>query len=63
MATLLVTKASNMQCGDRILQNNKILMVQSIDGPDHIGTYDVHVKDELGQDKFVIVQDLVTIIM
>ncbi len=39
MATLLVTKASNMQCGDRILQNNKILMVQSIDGPDHTGTY------------------------
>lgn len=63
MATLLVTKASNMQCGDRILENNKIYMVQSIDGPDHTGTYDLHVRDESGADKFVIVQDLVTIIM
>jgi len=52
-----------MQCGDKILQNNKILMVQSIDGPDHTGTYDLHVRDESGADKFVIVQDLVTIIM
>jgi hypothetical protein len=63
MATLLVTKASNMQCGDRILHNNKIMFVQNIDGPDHTGTYDVHAKDDSGQDKFVIVQDLVTIIM
>lgn len=63
MATLVVTKASNMQCGDKILQNNKVLEVQSIDGPDHTGTYDVHTKDERGRDRFVIVQDLVTIIM
>jgi hypothetical protein len=52
-----------MQCGDRILHNNKIMFVQNIDGPDHTGTYDVHAKDDSGQDKFVIVQDLVTIIM
>lgn len=63
MATLVITKASNMQCGDKIVQNNKTFEVQSIDGPDHTGTYDVHVKDERGRDRFVIVQDLVTIIM
>jgi hypothetical protein len=37
--------------------------VLSIDGPDHTGVYDVHTKDEQGKDKFVIVQNLVTIIM
>jgi hypothetical protein len=63
MATLHITKASNMQCGDKILQNNKVLEIQSIDGPDHTGTYDLHVKDENGRDRFVIVQDLVTIIV
>jgi len=63
MATLVVTKASNMQCGDKIIQNNKVLEVLSIDGPDHTGVYDVHAKDEQGKDKFVIVQNLVTIIM
>ncbi len=63
MATLVVTKASNMQCGDKIVQNNKVLEVQSIDGPDHTGTYDIHAKDEQGKDKFVIVQNIVTIIM
>ena len=52
-----------MQCGDYILYNGKTLQVIAIDGPDHIGTYDVHVKDQSGKDKFVIVQDLVTIIM
>jgi hypothetical protein len=40
-----------------------VFNVQSIDGPDHTGTYDLHVKDEQGKDKFVIVQNLVTIIM
>jgi hypothetical protein len=63
MATLVMTKASNLQCGDTILENNRVLNVQSIDGPDHTGTYDLHVKDEQGKDKFVIVQNLVTIIM
>lgn len=63
MATLVVTKASNMQCGDVIVQNNHHYQVQAIDGPDHTGTYDVHVKDENGKDKFVIVQNIVTIIM
>ena len=63
MATLVVTKASNMQCGDTIVQNNHHYEVQAIDGPDHTGTYDVHVKDEQGKDKFVIVQNIVTIIM
>ena len=63
MATLVRCEASKMQCGDNILMNGKQLQVISIDGPDRIGTYDVHVKDKNGKDKFVIVQDLVTIIM
>jgi hypothetical protein len=63
MATLVVTKASNMQCGDVIVQDGHHYQVQSIDGPDHTGTYDVHAKDEQGKDKFVIVQNIVTIIM
>lgn len=63
MATLVRCDASKMQCGDNILMNGKALQVVAIDGPDHIGTYDVHVKDQSGKDKFVIVQDLVTIIM
>ena len=63
MATLVKTPAKNMQCGDYILHENKVLQVIAIDGPDHTGTYDVHAKDELQKDKFVIVQDLVTIIM
>lgn len=63
MATVVQTKASNMQCGDVIVQENHHYQVLSIDGPDHTGTYDVHVKDEQGKDKFVIVQNIVTIIM
>ena len=63
MATLLRTTADKMQCGDYILYNAKALQVIAIDGPDHTGTYDVHAKDENGKDRFVIVQDLVTIIM
>jgi hypothetical protein len=63
MATLLVTKASNLQCGDKIIHGNKVLLVQNIDGPDYTGTYDVSAKDENSKDNYVIVQDLVTIIM
>jgi len=63
MATLVKVSADKMQCGDNILLNNKVLQVIAIDGPDYIGTYDVHAKDENYKDHFVIVQDLVTIIM
>lgn len=63
MATLVRTEASKMQCGDRLVMNNKIYNVLYIDGPDHIGTFDVHIQDETGKDHFIIVQDLVTIIM
>lgn len=63
MATLVRCDASKMQCGDDILLNGKVFQVIAIDGPDHIGTYDVHVRDQNNRDKFVIVQDLVTIIM
>ena len=63
MATLVKCDASKMQCGDFILFNGKTVQVIAIDGPDHHGTYDVHIKDENNKDNFVIVQDLVTIIM
>lgn len=63
MATLVKVTADKMQCGDYILHNGKTLQVIAIDGPDHTGTYDVHTKDERHKDRFVIVQDLVTIIM
>ena len=63
MATLVKVTPDKMQCGDYILWNHKIVQVTAIDGPDHTGTYDVHVKDQQQKDQFVIVQDLVTIIM
>ena len=63
MATLMKVTPDKMQCGDNILINGKIYLVTAIDGPDHTGTYDVHVKDDKHRDRFVIVQDLVTIIM
>lgn len=63
MATLVKVTPDKMQCGDYILHNGKTVQVIAIDGPDHTGTYDVHTKDELHKDQFVIVQDLVTIIM
>ena len=63
MATLVKVTADKMQCGDYILHNGKTMQVIAIDGPDHTGTYDVHAKDNLHKDHFVIVQDLVTIIM
>jgi hypothetical protein len=63
MATLVKVTPNRMQCGDYILWNTKMVQVIAIDGPDHTGTYDVHIKDEQNKDHFVIVQDLVTIIM
>lgn len=63
MATLVKVTPDKMQCGDYILYNGKTLQVIAIDGPDHTGTYDVHAKDERFKDRFVIIQDLVTIIM
>ena len=61
MATLVKTYASHLQPGDALIVNNEPLTIKYIDGPDHIGTYDISVVDNFGNSHIEIVTGLVTI--
>ena len=63
MATLVKTYAQHVQYGDHLIVNNKEFTVKYIDGPDNIGTYNIHVNDNNGNSRVEIVTGLVTILM
>jgi len=48
-------------CGDEIIVNNHVGKVKYIDGPDNIGTYDIHVVDKSGKEHIEIVTGVVTL--
>jgi len=64
MATLnlVLTDASKLQVGDRILLNNKVWNVNYISEPDRIGTYDLNLIDDEKNPGVAIVNGRVTII-
>jgi hypothetical protein len=64
MATLnlVLTDASKLQVGDRILLNNKFWNVNYISEPDRIGTYDLNLIDDEKNPGVAIVNGRVTII-
>lgn len=63
MATSVRTYPQHLQYGDQLILHNKECMVKYIDGPDNIGTYNIHVVDNNGNPHVEIVTGLVTIIM
>jgi hypothetical protein len=63
MATLVKTYVQHVQYGDHLIVNNKEFIVKYIDGPDSIGTYNVHLVDGDGNSHVEIVTGLVTILM
>lgn len=50
-----------LMCGDEIIVNNHSGRVKYIDGPDSIGTFDIHVVDSLGKEHIEIVSGVVTL--
>lgn len=56
-------QAKHLQVGDTLVTRHEPAMVVAIDGPDHVGTYDVFVQDNAGNRHMEIITDVVTIIM
>ena len=54
---------ANVLCGDQVIINNHSGLVKYIDGPDSIGTYDIHIVDKAGKEQIEIVAEVVTISM
>lgn len=63
MSKEVPVQAKHLQVGDTLVTRHQPGTVVAIDGPDHIGTYDVFVQDNLGNRHMEIVTDVVTIIM
>lgn len=56
-----VVTPEQVMCGDEIIVNNYSGRVKYIDGPDSIGTYDIHVVDAQGKEHIEIVSGVVTL--
>lgn len=56
-----VVAPDQVMCGDEIIINNHAGRVKYIDGPDAIGTYDMHIVDKSGKEHIEIVTGVVTI--
>jgi hypothetical protein len=63
MTALIKCQPKHLQCGDMIVLHNQLQTIVAIDGPDHIGTYDVAVVDNAGHKHMEFVYDTVTIAM
>lgn len=48
-------------CGDEVIINNHSGLVKYIDGPDHRGTYDIHIVDKSGKEHIEIVAGVITL--
>ena len=48
-------------CGDQVRINHNEYLIKAIDGPDRIGTYELYVKDDKGNDRIEIVTEAVTL--
>ena len=51
----------HVMCGDDVIINAHSGKVKYIDGPDHRGTYDIHLVDKNGQVHIEIVNGTVTL--
>ena len=60
---LKVVTPEQLMCGDEIIVNNHAGKVKYIDGPDSIGTYDIHLVDKSGKEHIEIVAEVVTLSM
>jgi hypothetical protein len=60
--TKQIVSPALIQTGDHVLVGNRDLMVRYIQGPDHVGIYDIYGVNEEGQDQIASVQDLITLI-
>lgn len=54
---------SQLQMGDQVVVANKTWTLQSVVGPDRIGTYDLYLSDNEGHATATIATEPVTIIM
>lgn len=60
----VVCEPNLLQPGDHVVTPSNVDMtLKYIDGPDHIGAYDLHGVDVNGKDQIVIVADAVKLIM
>lgn len=59
--TLMKVRPDKLVPGDDVIINAQSGMVKYIDGPDHHGTYDVHLIGKDGKEHIEIVTDTVTI--
>lgn len=62
-STLVVTDASHLQFGDRVVINSKTWTVKGMMGPDSIGTYDLYLLDDQYNAGTAIVNGRVTVEM
>lgn len=58
---LKVVTPEKVMCGDEVIVNNHAGKVKYIDGPDAIGTYDIHLIDNSGKEHIEIVTGVVTL--
>lgn len=61
MSKIVPCQAKHLQVGDTLVSRHEPAIIYAIDGPDHIGTYDVFVQDNDGNRHMEIVTDIVTI--
>lgn len=59
--TLKSVTPEKVMCGDEIIVNNHVGKVKYIEGPDNIGTYDIHMIDKFGKEHIEIVTGVVTL--
>lgn len=52
---------NRIMSGDIVSINGHRYMVKDINGPDYIGTYDIYVRDQQGQDHIEIVTEAITL--
>ena len=59
--TLKAIGADKLMCGDEVVINHHLGRVKYIDGPDRLGTYDVHIVDTEGKERIEVVTGTVTL--
>jgi hypothetical protein len=63
MSKVVKCDPSQLQMGDQVIVANKTWTLQSLNGPDRIGTYDLYLSDNEGHTTATFTTEPVTIIM
>ena len=63
MSKAVYTQPERLQMGDRVLIRDQECVLKYVDTPDKLGTYDIYVVDQSGNQQHEVVTGLVRIVV